>query len=235
MRKASSHGLASLPENGGAGGQRKASSFGGMGDENRRRGSGFLDYEQTTKAFLESQSKLGQTSRLLAELEKRHRELQESYDGLSRRFVEVKGHALDCALRYCVDKSGDFEYLPSADADLMETDARAGPYLLHETLGRGQFSTVRLCSRQQDRQGGGERRASSVAARGKSGVASEGPANAAPRLACKVIPKVRPSSPFPFPPSSSLHSRFLPYQPTLTTPPHPHHPPRTASRPSKPC
>lgn len=232
MRKASSYGLASLPENGGLhAGQRKASSFGGMGDEGGsrgppRRGSAFLDYEQTTKAFLDSQSKLGQSTRQLAELEKKHRELQESYDGLSRRFVEVKSHALDCALSYCVAKSGDFEYLPRADPDLMETEARAGPYLLHETVGRGQFSTVRLCSRQQDRQGG-DRRSSSARAKG----GSEGPQGAAPRLACKVIPKVRPSfarvssSAFSPPSLSLAHPRSLA----------PSHPPRTASRPSRPC
>ena len=76
---------------------RKYSSATAGGDDissrrsSTRRGStlAFLDYEQTIKAFLESQNKLGHTSRLLGELDARHQQLQQSYDALSRRFVEV--------------------------------------------------------------------------------------------------------------------------------------------------
>jgi len=128
----------------GQGQQRRSSIFAG-----RRKSSVscFMDYEATTKAFLDSQVKLSQSARVLADLENKHKELQQSYEVLYGRYLEVKNDALECTLRYSVEKSGDFKHLPRLNTDLLETEARVGDYAMGETINKGQFSLVRRCAR----------------------------------------------------------------------------------------
>lgn len=123
---------------------RKPSSFGTMTSDRRRSSvSCFLDYEATTKAFLDAQVKLGQNNRLLAELEAKNKELQQNYESLHRRFMEVKTDALECTLGYILDKSKDFKYLPHLNQDLLETESRIGEYVVSDVINKGQFSTVK--------------------------------------------------------------------------------------------
>lgn len=128
----------------GQGQQRRSSIFAG-----RRKSSVscFMDYEATTKAFLDSQVKLSQSARVLADLENKHKELQQSYEVLYGRYLEVRNDALECTLRYSVEKSGDFKHLPRLNTDLLETEARVGDYAMGETINKGQFSLVRRCAR----------------------------------------------------------------------------------------
>ena len=127
----------------GQGQQRRSSIFAG-----RRKSSVscFMDYEATTKAFLDSQVKLSQSARVLADLENKHKELQQSYEVLYARYLEVKNDALECTLRYSVEKSGDFKHLPRLNTDLLETETRVGDYAMGEIINKGQFSLVRRCA-----------------------------------------------------------------------------------------
>ena len=128
------------------GGDRRRSSLNDGGTSSRRV-SLFMDYEATTKAFLDAQVKLSNSGRVLSELEARHSELKQSFDALGRRFVEVQRDALECTLIYSLEKSGEFKHFPRYNPDLLETEMRVGEYLLGEIINRGRFSVVKRCTK----------------------------------------------------------------------------------------
>ena len=68
-------------------GQARRSSVFGVGARRKSSVSCFMDYEATTKAFLDSQVKLSQSARVLAELESKHLELRQNYDALHGRYL----------------------------------------------------------------------------------------------------------------------------------------------------
>ena len=114
---------------------------------NIRKSSVFLDYESTTRALADSQNKLSKALTLISELEARHNSLVTNFEMLTNKYASVKAHAVDCAWHYCLEKSGDFKYMPLMDKDLLETDSRVGDYSMQDLLGKGQFSIVRSCGK----------------------------------------------------------------------------------------
>ena len=75
-----------------------------QGDRRRSSAACFLDYESTTKAFLDAQVRLGATSRQLTELESKHTELLSHHRELQTRYVDLQQDALESALVYSLDK-----------------------------------------------------------------------------------------------------------------------------------
>jgi len=81
---------------------RRTSTQLGLGADRRRSSAGgmFLDYEETTKRFLDAQVKLTISGRMLNELDAKHKELQTNFETLSRRYIEAKSDALEVSVRW---------------------------------------------------------------------------------------------------------------------------------------
>ena len=118
-----------------------------QGDRRRSSAACFLDYESTTKAFLDAQVRLGATSRQLTELESKHKELLTHHRELQTRYVNLQQDALESALVYSLDKSNDFKHVPKQNPDLLETETRVGEYIMSDVINKGHFSVVRRCSK----------------------------------------------------------------------------------------
>eukprot|EP00605_Chrysophyceae_sp_TOSAG23-4_P001101 GSChrysophyteH1.ASY1.ANO1.1207.1 assembled CDS len=68
---------------------------------------------------------------------------QSRHDSLLKEFQELRDITINVGWNYCPDKSTDFENIPTMNANLMESENQIGTYLVKETLGGGDYCTVR--------------------------------------------------------------------------------------------
>lgn len=125
-------------------------SVNGSGNSNMHP-SPFMADSQQNEEFLKHQLvelRLSETMESLRSVTSLYNSLLKDFRCLSDKYATTKLCALETIWNYCPKHSDEFKSMPYEDKYLIETNANIGAYTILTSIGEGQFSTVKKCTKQ---------------------------------------------------------------------------------------